>query len=101
MILRMKARRILGWMTLIRICLKTERLRTINMDKTLVVIAGPTAVGKTTCGIRIAERAALQRTGSPENVVQALLYLIGADFVTGHILPVDGGRLLGPSGPPI
>lgn len=25
------------------------------MDKTLVVIAGPTAVGKTTCGVRIAE----------------------------------------------
>ena len=49
----------------------------------------------------LAERAALQRTGSPEDVVQALLYLIGADFVTGHILPVDGGRLLGPSGPPI
>ena len=42
-------------MTLIRICLRTECLRTIKMDKTLVVIAGPTAVGKTTCGIRIAK----------------------------------------------
>lgn len=48
----------------------------------------------------LAARAPLQRTGSPEDVVEAVLYLVGADFVTGQILPVDGGRLLGPSGPP-
>lgn len=48
----------------------------------------------------LAERAVLQRTGSPDDVVQALLYLIDASFVTGHVLPVDGGRLLGPAGPP-
>lgn len=42
----------------------------------------------------IAERAALKRTGSPDDVVAALLYLIDADFVTGHVLPVDGGRLI-------
>lgn len=47
----------------------------------------------------LARRAALERTGNPDDVVGALLYLIGAEFVTGHILPVDGGRLLGPSGP--
>lgn len=48
----------------------------------------------------LARVAVLQRTGSPDDVVQALMFLIEADFVTGHILPVDGGRLLGPSGPP-
>lgn len=48
----------------------------------------------------LAKVAVLQRTGSPDDVVQALMFLIEADFVTGHILPVDGGRLLGPSGPP-
>lgn len=48
----------------------------------------------------LAEKAVLRKTGSPDDVVQALLYLIEADFVTGHVLPVDGGRLLGPSGPP-
>lgn len=43
---------------------------------------------------QIAERASLQRTGSPDDVVGALLYLIEAEFVTGHIIPVDGGRLI-------
>ena len=48
----------------------------------------------------LARVATLQRTGSPNDVVQALMFLIEAEFVTGHILPVDGGRLLGPQGPP-
>jgi pteridine reductase len=47
----------------------------------------------------LARRAALERTGSPEDVVGAVLYLADATFVTGHVLPVDGGRLLGPRGP--
>ncbi len=48
----------------------------------------------------LAEIAPLERTGSPDDVVRAVLYLAGADFVTGQLLAVDGGRLLGPSGPP-
>jgi NAD(P)-dependent dehydrogenase (short-subunit alcohol dehydrogenase family) len=48
----------------------------------------------------LAQRAVLQRVGSPDDVVQAVRYLIQANFVTGHVLPVDGGRLLGPKGPP-
>jgi pteridine reductase len=47
----------------------------------------------------LARRAALDRTGSPGDVVDAVLYLAGATFLTGHVLPVDGGRLLGPRGP--
>jgi len=47
----------------------------------------------------LAGRAALKRTGSPADVVEAVLYLARATFVTGHVLPVDGGRLLGPAGP--
>jgi len=39
----------------------------------------------------------LKRLGTPEDVVQAVLYLASAAYVTGHILVVDGGRLLGPS----
>lgn len=42
----------------------------------------------------VGARATLQRTGSPDDVVRALLYLIEAEFVTGHVLPVDGGRLI-------
>ena len=48
----------------------------------------------------LAARTPLERLGHPRDVVQAILYLAQAEFVTGHILPVDGGRLLGPSGPP-
>ena len=44
---------------------------------------------------RLARTTPLRRLGSPEDAVGALLYLLEADFVTGHILVVDGGRLLG------
>jgi len=47
----------------------------------------------------LADRAVLKRVGGPEDVVQAVLYLAEARFVTGHVVPVDGGRLLGPRGP--
>ena len=46
------------------------------------------------------ERTPLQTLGSPEDVVQAVIFLAGATFVTGQILAVDGGRLLGNAGPP-
>ena len=36
----------------------------------------------------------LDRLGSPQDVVEAVLYLIRAEFVTGHVLVVDGGRML-------
>ncbi len=39
-------------------------------------------------------RVPLGRIGAPEDVAQAVLGLIAADFVTGVILPVDGGRLV-------
>ena len=34
----------------------------------------------------------VKREGRPENVAQAVLFLIDNDFVTGVCLPVDGGR---------
>jgi pteridine reductase len=43
----------------------------------------------------LAQKTPLQRAGSPEDVAQAVLFLAGAEFVTGQILAVDGGRLLG------
>jgi pteridine reductase len=43
---------------------------------------------------RLAARAPLQTIGSPADVVRALLYLVDADFVTGEVLTVDGGRML-------
>jgi len=40
-------------------------------------------------------RAPLQRTGTLEDIADAVMFLIGAEFVTGHVLVVDGGRTLG------
>jgi pteridine reductase len=34
----------------------------------------------------------VKRAGTPENVAQAVLFLVENDFVTGVTLPVDGGR---------
>jgi pteridine reductase len=34
----------------------------------------------------------LGRIGSPEDVAQAVLYLLSADYVTGETIVVDGGR---------
>lgn len=44
---------------------------------------------------QLALNAPLRRNGSPDDVVQAMLYLLRADFVTGVVHPVDGGRALG------
>ena len=38
--------------------------------------------------------ALLDRSGQPEDVVQAVLYLARAPFVTGEVMVCDGGRLL-------
>jgi pteridine reductase len=40
------------------------------------------------------DRRVTAKEGSPDDVVDALLWLIGADFVTGQTLIVDGGRTL-------
>jgi pteridine reductase len=53
---------------------------------------------------RIVDRIPLGRAGSPEDVAQAVVYLARAEFVTGQVIAVDGGRILrtideGPSAP--
>lgn len=36
----------------------------------------------------------LKRPGAPDDVVAAVLYFLANDYVTGVVLPVDGGRLV-------
>ena len=39
----------------------------------------------------LAEEAPLGRNGTPEDVARAMEYLAQAEFITGHVLNVDGG----------
>jgi pteridine reductase len=57
------------------------------------IAPGPVAVEPGQEERRAAETL-LGRVGSPEDVAGAVLYLAGADFVTGTTLFVDGGRSL-------
>jgi 3-oxoacyl-[acyl-carrier protein] reductase/pteridine reductase len=41
---------------------------------------------------RIAARTLLKRWGTPEDVVEAVLFLIKADYITGEFITVDGGE---------
>ncbi|TAK44031.1 MAG: pteridine reductase [Betaproteobacteria bacterium] len=43
---------------------------------------------------RIVATTPLRRTGTPEDIAQAVHYLATAPFVNGHLLAVDGGRSL-------
>ena len=43
-------------------------------------------------GEHLEQTTPLRRLGSPADVVGAMLYLIGADYVTGETIIVDGGR---------
>lgn len=42
---------------------------------------------------RVLAATPLRRLGRIEDIAQAVEYLIGAEFVTGHVLHVDGGRM--------
>jgi pteridine reductase len=45
---------------------------------------------------RILDRTALKRAGSPEDIAKAALYFMtDAPYVTGQVLAVDGGRMVG------
>ena len=38
--------------------------------------------------------APLKKTGTPEDIAEAVSYLVSAKFLTGHVLVLDGGRTL-------
>ena len=56
----------------------TDMTRVVG-DETLRELAGQTPLG---------------RNGTPQDVANAMLYLAQADFVTGQLLPVNGGFVL-------
>ncbi|MBT6727444.1 MAG: SDR family NAD(P)-dependent oxidoreductase [Deltaproteobacteria bacterium] len=40
------------------------------------------------------ERSLLKKMGQPDDIAKAVTYFLENDFVTGTVLPVDGGRML-------
>ena len=58
------------------------------------IAPGPVALEPSDDVERRAAETVLRRVGTPDDVAAAILYLAGADFVTGASLVVDGGRLL-------
>jgi NAD(P)-dependent dehydrogenase (short-subunit alcohol dehydrogenase family) len=48
----------------------------------------------------LTETLPLKRRGYPKDIADAALYLLGAEFVTGQVIYVDGGRHLRPGGSP-
>lgn len=45
---------------------------------------------------KVIESTLVKRVGAPQDIVNSVLFLIeGSDFITGHVLVVDGGRLIG------
>jgi NAD(P)-dependent dehydrogenase (short-subunit alcohol dehydrogenase family) len=42
----------------------------------------------------LAATTPLKRLGTPDDVVRAVVFLLENDYVTGVVLPVDGGRLV-------
>lgn len=57
------------------------------------IAPGPVAVEPEQLERRAAE-SLLGRVGTPDDVADAVVYLAGADFVTGSTIVIDGGRLL-------
>ncbi len=44
---------------------------------------------------KVIEATLVKRLGSPQDIVNSVLFLLeGSDFITGHVLVVDGGRLI-------
>ncbi len=58
------------------------------------IAPGPVALEPGDDRARRAAETALRRVGSPDDIAGAIVYLAGADFVTGATIAVDGGRLL-------
>jgi pteridine reductase len=42
----------------------------------------------------ILDKIPLQKMGNPDNITQAVLFLINNDYITGEVITIDGGRLL-------
>jgi pteridine reductase len=40
------------------------------------------------------EKIPLQKYGTPDDIIEAFKFIINCKYLTGHVIPIDGGRLL-------
>lgn len=40
------------------------------------------------------EKIPLKKYGSPKDIIEAVRFILRCEYLTGHVIPVDGGRLL-------
>jgi NAD(P)-dependent dehydrogenase (short-subunit alcohol dehydrogenase family) len=81
------------------ICLTKSLARALGPGVQVNAIApGPVLLPPGLTGKRkraVIEATVVKRLGTPQDIVNSVLFLIeGSDFITGHTLVVDGGRLI-------
>ena len=64
--------------------------KAVSLGGTVLMPEGSTAASVR----RSEEKTPLGEVGTPEDVAEALIYLLRADYVTGETLVVDGGRMV-------
>ena len=42
------------------------------------------------------DKIPLKKYGKPEDIIEAIKFILNCDYLTGHVIPVDGGRRLNP-----
>ena len=40
------------------------------------------------------DKIPLKKYGSPKDIIEAVKFIINCDYLTGHVIPIDGGRLV-------
>jgi len=78
-------------------CLAVELARRNPKVRVNCILPGPVMLPEDLSQAEVKGAVAgtlLKRAGRPENVTQAVVFLVENDFVTGVCLPVDGGRTI-------
>ena len=70
-----------------------ERIRIVLVA--LLFINTPRTEQWTEAQAHYAEKSALKRSGKPEEIAAMVLGIINANHITGQVIAVDGGFLLG------
>lgn len=71
----------------------------MELSEKTIILTGGARIGKAVARALAEKGANLVVTYShskdaAEEIAKAVLYLLDADFVTGHILTIDGGRTI-------